>query len=127
MVRFGPMSTKKGAGGGSPPDARVSSSKNKSKGQDHKSVDSSTSTYLTLWTLLFILISSKFLFYVIEHLLDELVPPQNGFRLAFLSAVSLLATFLYFSCTEHRIKHIESLRKEKEMLRLLLCGEDCCE
>lgn len=87
----------------------------------------SGSRYLTLWTLLFVLISSKFLYYVIEHLLDELVPPRSGFRLAFLATVTLLATFLYFSCTEHRIKRIESLQREKEMLRLLLCGEESCE
>ena len=108
-------------------DDRAGGAKNESEigVLDQKRVESST--IASLWTLLFVLISSRFLFYLIEHLLDELVPARSGFRLAFLAAVTLLATFLYFSCTEHRIKRIESLRREKEMLGLLLCGEGCCD
>ena len=117
----------------SPDGARLGSSREKvSERQREENACSqgegaTVSSYLTLWTLLFVLITSKFLYYMIEHFLDELVPPRSGVRLAFLSAVTLLATFLYFSCTEHRIKRIESLQREKEMLRLLLCGEESCE
>lgn len=80
-----------------------------------------------MWTLFFILVSTKFIYYATEHVLDELVPHRQGERLAFLAVLVLLTTFLYFTCTEHRIQRMQTLEEEKEMLDLMLCGEDLCK
>ena len=84
------------------------------------------SRHVEILNIIFILLITKILTLTIEHMLDELVPFQQVYRLFFVLTTVLLFTLLYFACTEHHIKRQRTLEKEREILQLLLCGEKGC-